>query len=71
LSAELLKAGRAKQALDQLRAALDGARKSAWALFGLREAAKALGDASTEQQAGNAFAKNWRGDPAFLSLERL
>jgi tetratricopeptide (TPR) repeat protein len=71
LGAALLKAGRAKEAVDQFHAALDGARKSAWALFGLREAAKATGDAATEQQAADAFAKIWRGDPGFLSLERL
>jgi tetratricopeptide (TPR) repeat protein len=71
LGAALLKAGRAKEAADQFRAALDGARKSAWALFGLREAAKATGDAATEQQAADELAKSWRGDPAILSLERL
>jgi tetratricopeptide (TPR) repeat protein len=71
LGAALLKAGRAKEAADQFRAALDGARKSAWALFGLREAAKATGDTATEEQAADAFAKSWRGDAGFLSLERL
>ena len=71
LGAALLKAGRAKEAAEQFRAALDGARKSAWALFGLREAAKAVGDAATEQRAADALAKTWRGDPGFLSLERL
>ena len=71
LGAALLKAGRAKEAADQFRAALEGARKSAWALFGLREAAKATGDSATEQEAADALAKTWRGDPAFLSLERL
>jgi tetratricopeptide (TPR) repeat protein len=71
LGAALLKAGRAKEAADQFRAALDGARKSAWALYGLREAAKAIGDSATEQQAAEEFAKTWRGDLAFLSLERL
>jgi len=71
LGAALLKAGRAKEAADQFRTALDGARKSAWALFGLREAAKATGDAATEQQAADELAKSWRGDPGFLSLERL
>jgi len=71
LGAALLKAGRAKEATDQFRAALDGARKSAWALFGLREAAKATGDTATEKQAADAFAKTWRGDAALLSLARL
>jgi tetratricopeptide (TPR) repeat protein len=71
LGAALLDAGRAKEAADQFHAALDGVRKSAWALFGLREAAKAIGDAATEQQAADALAKSWRGDPGFLSLERL
>ena len=71
LGAALLKAGRAKEAVDQFRAALDGTRKSAWALYGLREAAKATGDSATEQQAADAFAKTWRGDPGFLNLERL
>src|SRR5262249_11738868 len=37
LGAGLVKAGRAKEAADQFRAALGGTRKSAWALFGLRE----------------------------------
>jgi tetratricopeptide (TPR) repeat protein len=71
LGAALLKAGRAEEAAEQFRAALDRSRKSAWALFGLREAAKAAGDAATEEQAAGAFAKSWRGDAAFLSLERL
>ncbi|HUL08453.1 MAG TPA: hypothetical protein VLV76_19155 [Candidatus Acidoferrum sp.] len=71
LGAALLKAGRAKEAADQFRAALDNSRKSAWALFGLREAAKAAGDSATEQQAADDFAKSWRGDLSFLSLERL
>jgi tetratricopeptide (TPR) repeat protein len=71
LGAALLQAGRAKEAAEQFRAALDRARNSAWALYGLTQAAKAAGDSATADEAAGAFAKSWRGDPSFLSLERL
>ena len=40
-------------------------------LYGVKEAAKAKGDAAAEEQAAEEFAKAWRGDPGALNLERL
>jgi len=42
-----------------------------WALYGLKEAAKAKGDAAAEAKAADELAKAWRGDPSLLTLERL
>jgi tetratricopeptide (TPR) repeat protein len=71
LGAALLKTGHPEEAERQFQAALDRARGSAWALFGLQQAAKAKGDTAEEGKAAAALAKAWRGDPAMLSLERL
>jgi tetratricopeptide (TPR) repeat protein len=71
LGAALLKTGKADEAQAQFKAALESARGSAWALYGLQQAAKAKGDASAESQAAGELAKAWRGDPGQLSLERL
>ena len=51
--------------------AAEGANSSAWALYGMQEAAKARGDGAGAEKAGAALAKSWRGDPAMLNLERL
>jgi tetratricopeptide (TPR) repeat protein len=71
LGAALLKSGHPEEAEKEFLAALDKARGSAWALFGLQRAAKAKGDAATEGKAAAELAKAWRGDPAMLMLEKL
>ncbi|WP_274629992.1 hypothetical protein [Arvimicrobium flavum] len=71
LGAALLKEGKADEAQKEFDAALEHARGSAWALYGLQEAAKAKGDAAAQQKAATDLAKSWRGDASLLNLERL
>ena len=71
LGAALLKTGHPEEAEKEFRTALERERSSAWVLYGLKEAAKAKGDAAAEQQAADELAKAWRGDPSLLTLERL
>jgi tetratricopeptide (TPR) repeat protein len=71
LGAALLKTGHPEEAEKEFRAALERERSSAWALYGLKEAAKAKGDTVVEQKAAEDLAKAWRGDPDMLNLERL
>jgi hypothetical protein len=71
LGAALLKTGHPQEAETEFLAALERARGSAWALFGLQQAAKAKGDAAAEGKAAAELAKAWRGDPAMLTLEKL
>jgi tetratricopeptide (TPR) repeat protein len=71
LGAALVKTGQPEEAQKQFDAALERARGSAWALYGLQQAAKAKGDAAAESKAAGDFAKAWRGEPGLLNLERL
>ena len=71
LGAALLKDGIPEEAEKEFSSALDHARGSAWALYGLEQAAKAKGDAAAESKAAAELTKAWRGNPGFLNLERL
>jgi tetratricopeptide (TPR) repeat protein len=71
LGAALIMTGNAKEGENELAAALERERNSAWVLYGLREAAKANGDAAAERQADEELSKVWKGDPAMLALGRL
>ena len=71
LGAALLKSGHPEEAEKEFNAALEKARGSAWALYGLEQAAKARGDAAAQSKAAEALSKSWLGDPAMLNLERL
>ncbi len=71
LGAALLKSGDAPGAIKEFDAALAKARNSAWALYGLEQAAKASGDKILQLKASEELAKSWQGDPAMLTLERL
>jgi tetratricopeptide (TPR) repeat protein len=71
LGAALLKDGKPEDAEKEFNAALDHARGSAWALYGLEQVAKAKGDTTGQSKAAAELAKTWRGPPGFLSLERL
>jgi tetratricopeptide (TPR) repeat protein len=71
LGAALLATGHPDEAEKEFRLALERERSSAWVLYGLKEAAKAKGDALAEQKAADELAKAWRGDPGMLTLGRL
>jgi tetratricopeptide (TPR) repeat protein len=71
LGAALLKNGDAPGARKEFEAALERSRGSAWALYGLEQAAKASGDTEGEKKAAADLANSWRGDPGLLSLEKL
>ncbi|MBA1145163.1 hypothetical protein [Mesorhizobium neociceri] len=71
LGAALLKNGQPAAAAKEFVAALHRARSSAWALFGLQQAAKAQGDTAAETKAADELSKAWKGDPGMLTLERL
>lgn len=71
LGAALLKDGKPEEAEREFTAALEHARGSAWALYGLEQAAKARGDAGAQSKAASELSKTWRGTPDFLNLERL
>ncbi len=71
LGAALLATGQPVEAEKEFQMALEREQRSAWALYGLKEAAKAKGDALAEQKASDELAKAWRGDPGMLTLGRL
>jgi tetratricopeptide (TPR) repeat protein len=71
LGAALLKAGKPDDAEKEFQSALEHARGSAWALYGLQQAARAKGDAAAEAKATDALGKAWVGEPGALSLQRL
>lgn len=71
LGAALLATGQPVEAEKEFKMALEREQRSAWALYGLKEAAKAKGDALAEQKASDDLAKAWRGDPGMLTLGRL
>src|SRR3954454_2724967 len=71
LGAALLAAGRVTEAEVAFRAALHRAPNNGWALFGLREAAKARGDGAAAQDAEARLIEVWVGDRSLLELKRL
>ncbi len=71
LGAALLKSGHSEEAEKEFDAALERARGSAWALYGIEQTAKSMGDAVAAKKASEDLAKAWRGDPSLLKLERL
>ncbi|MBS3648042.1 hypothetical protein KEU06_05280 [Pseudaminobacter sp. 19-2017] len=71
LGAALLRQGKADEAAQEFNAALEHARGSALPLYGLQQAATAKGDTAAADRYGAELAKNWKGEPAMLSLERM
>ncbi len=71
LGAALLQAGRAEEAAAAFRASLKLARNNGWALYGLMEAQKKLGDAAGAKESDAALAKSWVGPRELLDLSRL
>ncbi|WP_159710572.1 tetratricopeptide repeat protein [Geminicoccus flavidas] len=70
LGAALLEAGRPKEAIDALTAALEEAPNNAYALEALRQAHEALGDAEMAKAAAARFEASWAGSapPALDSI---
>ncbi len=71
LGAALLKAGRNEEAAEAFRASLKEAPNNGWAIFGLKEAQKALGDAAGAKASEESLTKAWAGAPEFLDLSKL
>jgi tetratricopeptide (TPR) repeat protein len=70
LAAVLLQQGRAAEAAETFQAVLAKSRRNGWALWGLMQAQKAMGDAEFETTEA-AFKQAWLGDTAMLTLDRL
>jgi tetratricopeptide (TPR) repeat protein len=71
LGAALLQAGRAKEAEAAFRRALERYPGNAWALYGLREAARLQGDANTAAEADRSLQEKWLGPKTEPQLSRL
>jgi tetratricopeptide (TPR) repeat protein len=71
LGATQLMAGRAEEALETFQAALIDAPNNGWALFGLMEAQRALGDDLGAAASAKLLEQAWAGDPDLLELGRL
>jgi Tfp pilus assembly protein PilF len=70
LGVALLKAGRAKEAVDVLRRSLRDAPHNGWALHALAEASKAARDTLGAREYAKLFTKAWMGQSP-PSLERI
>lgn len=71
LGAALLRAGRVEEAEAAFRAALDRYPGNAWALYGLREAARHRGDRLAADEADRLLQEKWLGAEDGLALSRL
>jgi tetratricopeptide (TPR) repeat protein len=71
LGAALLRAGDAAQARKVFEESLERSPNNGWALFGLMQAQKALGDEAAAAETQKRFAAAWSGDPASLDLSQL
>ena len=71
LGAALLMAGRAEEAAEAFQAALIDAPNNGWALFGLMEAQRALGDEIGAAASAKLLEQAWAGDRDLLELARL
>ena len=71
LGAAYYQAGRYQKAKQAFRAALFAAPNSALALYGLERAERRLGNRLEAAAAKQAFDRVWRGDDAWLSMNRL
>ena len=71
LGAALLEAGRAEEAAEAFRASLEAAPNNGWAIYGLIEAQKTLGDAAGAKASEAALAKTWIGPRDLLDLSKL
>lgn len=71
LGAALLQAGRTDEAVAAFQASLKNAPNDGWAIFGLMEAQKKLGDEAGAEASKAALAKTWIGPPELLELSKL
>ena len=71
LGAALLRAGRAQEAVAAFEASLKDAPNNGWAIFGLMEAQKKLGDAAGAKASEAGLARAWVGPRDLLELSRL
>lgn len=71
LGAALLQSGRLDEAERAFKAALFEAPNNGWALYGLVETYKAMGDTRAVAETTRLFKAAWAGDPGELSLARL
>ena len=63
--------GRAGEALDAFKAALKEAPNDGWAIYGLMEAQKKLGDDAGAKASESDLAKAWTGPRELLNLSKL
>jgi tetratricopeptide (TPR) repeat protein len=71
LGAALLQAGRADEAVDAFKAALKEAPNDGWAIYGLMEAQKKLGDEAGAKVSESELTKAWIGPRELLDLSKL
>ncbi len=71
LGAALLQSGRPEDAERAFKAALFEAPNNGWALYGLRETYKAMGDMPAAAEMNRLFKAAWAGDPESLQLSSL
>jgi tetratricopeptide (TPR) repeat protein len=71
LGAALLKAGRADEAAEAFRASLKAAPNNGWAIYGLIEAQKKLGDEAGAKASEADLARTWIGPRELLDLSKL
>jgi tetratricopeptide (TPR) repeat protein len=71
LGAALLQAGRAKEAAEAFQASLKAAPNNGWAIYGMIEAQKKLGDEAGAKASQAALTKTWVGPRDLLDLSRL
>ena len=71
LGAALLQAGRAEAAAEAFETSLQRVPNNGWAIYGLAEAQKAMGDAAGAKASEAALAKAWIGPRALLDISKL
>ncbi len=71
LGAALLQAGRTAEAADAFKAALKEAPNDGWAIYGLMEAQKKLGDEAGAKVSESELTKAWIGPRELLDISKL
>ena len=71
LGAALYRAGDLKGARQAFMHALGQFPNNGWALYGLAETNRALGDRPSEAAARAAFGRAWLGNPKWISMDRI
>lgn len=71
LGAALMQADKPAEAREVFQAALARVPNNGWALYGLMQAQKVLGDEASMIETQKRFTEAWAGDPAALDMSRL